>query len=122
MKNKLFIIFLLQSTLCLFIVGRSDAQTMPVNTPKDLELSRAKIDSLDSQLLKTLGERERIVKEIGIYKEKNHIPPLQAARFNQVLAKGIAEGSKQNLSPEFITELLNAIHKESLRIEGDTKP
>ena len=93
---------------------------MQVNTPQDLELSRAKIDSLDKQLMKVLGERERIVKEIGIYKAKNHIPPLQEARFKQVVAKGIAAGREENLSAEFVTELLNAIHKESLRIEQDT--
>ena len=120
MKNKLSGLFLLQLVVCLLSVSISRAQTMQVNTPQDLELSRAKIDSLDKQLMKVLGERERIVKEIGIYKAKNHIPPLQEARFKQVVAKGIAAGREENLSAEFVTELLNAIHKESLRIEQDT--
>jgi chorismate mutase len=97
------------------------AQSNAVNTKQDLDASRVRIDSLDNQLMKILGERERIVKVIGIYKEKNHIPPLQSARFQQVVEKGIAAGNKEGLSTEFITELLNAIHKESLRIEGDSK-
>ena len=33
----------------------------------------------------------------------------------------VSAGKKENLSPEFITELLNAIHKESLRIEDALK-
>ncbi len=106
--------------LCLLSTGICRAQSTTVNTQQDLNAARVKIDSLDEQLIKILGERERIVKAIGIYKAKNNIPPLQAARFKQVVDKGIAAGAKENLSAEFITELLNAIHKESLRIEGDS--
>ncbi len=82
---------------------------------------RRKIDSLDKKLLEVLGERERVVRGIGVYKAKNHIPSLQPARFQQVLQKGIEEGKKQGLSETFVTELLNAIHKESLRIEDELK-
>jgi len=86
-----------------------------------LTTGRKQIDSLDKKLIEILGERERIVKEIGIYKAQYHIPPLQAARFQKVLENGIAAGKKEGLSIEFVTELLNAIHKESLRIEEDVK-
>jgi len=100
-------------------VCRSYAQTTTPDNP--LAINRQKIDSLDKMLIQILGERERVVKEIGIYKAKNNIPSLQAGRFQQVLDKGIEAGKKEGLSPEFITELLNAIHKESLRIEDDLK-
>jgi len=120
MNKNLFKSFLLAAGMCLLFCATGYAQSNAVNTKQDLDASRVKIDSLDNQLIKILGERERIVKAIGIYKAKNHIPPLQAARFQQVVEKGIAAGNKEGLSTEFITELLNAIHKESLRIEGDT--
>jgi chorismate mutase len=92
-------------------------------TPKDtvLENRRILIDSLDKRLFEILGARERVVREIGMYKAKNNIPPLQAARFQKVLEKGIAAGKMEGLSEEFCTELLNAIHKESLRIEEALK-
>jgi chorismate mutase len=86
-----------------------------------LEINRSKIDSLDRLLIKVIGEREKAVREIGIYKAKNNIPPLQAARFQQVLEKGIAAGKEEGLSAEFVTEILNSIHKESLRIEEEIK-
>lgn len=86
-----------------------------------LKEKRAEIDSLDKKLFEVLGARERVVKEIGVYKAKNNIPSLQAARFQQVLDKGIEAGKKEGLSAEFVTELLNAIHKESLRIEDALK-
>jgi chorismate mutase len=94
-------------------------------TANIMEIQRSKIDSLDKKLIEILGARQRAVKEIGIYKAKNNIPPLQAARFQEVMRKSIEAGKKEGLSPEFITKLLNAIHEESLRIEeriksGDT--
>ena len=107
----------------LLIIGsdRLFAQSFPSSTMNPLESNRKKIDSLDQQLIELLGQRELVVKEIGIYKAKNHIPPLQAARFQQVLDKNIAAGKKHDLSPDFVTEVFNAIHKESLRKEEEIK-
>ncbi|HMJ47986.1 MAG TPA: chorismate mutase [Ferruginibacter sp.] len=82
---------------------------------------RSTIDSLDSSLIQLIGAREKIVREIGIYKAKNDIPPLQANRFQQVLEKSIAAGKEQGLSPEFITRLMNLIHDESLKLENQIK-
>jgi len=87
------------------------------NTDNPMEIQRRKIDSLDKKLIEILGARERAVKEIGIYKAKNNIAPLQPARFQEIMKKSIAAGAKEGLSAEFTTKLLNAIHEESLRIE-----
>ena len=111
--------FFLITTAALLGCCAAQAQSMPVNTKADFDAARVKIDSLDNQLIKTIGERERIVREIGIYKAKTHIPPLQAARFKQVVDKAKEAGKKEGLSPEFIEELMNAIHTESLKLEGD---
>ncbi len=126
MEVKFFKTFLSGCGIFMLSLGIAHAQSKPMNltisTQKDMDAGRAKIDSLDGQLIKILGERERIVKAIGIYKAKNHIQPLQEARFKQVVGKTMAAGNKVGLSPEFIMELLNAIHKESLRIENAVKP
>jgi len=98
-------------------VAAIHAQTKPINTQADFNAARAKIDSLDNQMIKTIGERQKIVREIGVYKAKNHIPPLQPARFKQVVGKAKENGKKEGLSPEFIEELMNAIHTESLKLE-----
>jgi chorismate mutase len=86
-----------------------------------LEINRIKVDSLDSNILVMLGERESLVKEIGMYKAKNHIPPLQASRFQEILKKTVAAGKQLQLSEDFVIELMNAIHKESLKIENTIK-
>ncbi|HEY4286553.1 MAG TPA: chorismate mutase [Puia sp.] len=104
------------------ITRQAVAQTSPSSASDPvLESKRKEIDSLDQRLFEVLGARERVVKEIGIYKAQKHIPSLQAARFQKVLDKGIEAGKKEGLSETFVTELLNAIHKESLRIEDALK-
>jgi chorismate mutase len=122
---KLYSRILLLLTMCLFshtLVSAQEKITKNTdNKPDILQSSRKKIDSLDKKLMGLIGERERVVKEIGIYKAKKHIPPLQAGRFKQVLEKSIAAGEKEGLSGTFVTEMMNAIHKESLRIEEEIK-
>lgn len=110
-------------TMLLFFNAAAKAQSTQAKRASDntLEINRSKIDSLDRLLMKVIGEREKAVREIGVYKAKNHIPPLQAARFQQVLEKGIAAGKEEGLSAELVTEILNSIHKESLRIEEEIK-
>ena len=120
MNKKLYLTITAVFIACLFSFHTCMAQQMTVNTKQDLDAGRAKIDSLDSLLMKVLGERERIAQAIGVYKAKNHLPPLAEARFKEVLNKSIEAGKKEGLSAEFITELMNAIHKESLRIESDS--
>jgi len=112
------------AVLAISAVGYSTCQAQSGsngNVDNTMEVQRKKIDSLDKKLIEVLGARERAVKEIGVYKAKNNIPPLQAARFQEVMKKGIEAGEKEGLSAEFISELLNAIHKESLRIEESLK-
>ena len=117
MKNIKIILAITAATLLGY--SAAHAQSKPINTKAEFDAARIKIDSLDNQLIKTIGERERIVREIGMYKAKNHIAPLQAARFKQVVDKAKETGKKEGLSPEFIEELMNAIHTESLKLEGD---
>ena|SRR5258708_404965 len=119
MKRYLFLIAAL--TLLFYCNYPAHAQNAPQVADTTLQNNRKKIDRIDKQLIELIGEREKIVKEIGIYKAKNNIAPLQAARFQEVLNQAIAAGEKEGLSAEFVTELLNAIHKESLRIEEGIK-
>jgi len=101
---------------CIFMHNPSQAQAQ---ANQDLSGFRHQIDSLDHQLIHLIGQREKIVKEVGEYKAENHIPPLQQKRYDQLLARAIQEGEKEDLSPEFIRNLMHAIHMESLRIEKE---
>lgn len=124
MKRRFVILIICMASIA--IVNKADGQRTSANaTDPVLENKRKTIDSLDKKLFEVLGARERVVREIGVYKARHHIAPLQAARFQKVLERGIEAGKKEGLSPVFVTEMLNAIHKESLRIEeplSDEKP
>lgn len=118
MKNKIHFLTLIFIVLLARSSQAQSSSHKPINT---LEINRKMIDSLDGKIIETIGEREKLVKEIGLYKAIHHIPPLQASRFQDVLKGSIVAGKQQQLSEEFITELMNAIHKESLKIENAIK-
>ncbi|MDA9774659.1 bifunctional 3-deoxy-7-phosphoheptulonate synthase/chorismate mutase type II [Saprospiraceae bacterium] len=80
----------------------------------DLESVRVQIDKLDSQLLKVLEERMKLVDSIGRYKKENDIPILQPGRWNEILDKSIDKGEQKGLSEEFIGKLFRAVHQESI--------
>lgn len=99
---------------CAQSAGSTSADTALMNY-------RVAIDSLDNSIIQLIGQREKIVKAIGIYKAKHNIPSLQANRFQEVVNRSIAAGKEQGLPPEFITSLMNLIHDESLRLEDEIK-
>lgn len=103
--------------ICVLFSGFSYAQSSDTT----LTFHRKRIDSLDQKLIEILGERERVVKEVGIYKMKNNIAPLQKGRFKQILDKNVKMGAAQGLSAKLIISVMNAIHKESLMIERAVK-
>ncbi|HXB08668.1 MAG TPA: chorismate mutase [Puia sp.] len=119
---KTYSLFLAAMIISQLPFSKVQAQTTSKqDTGNVMKIQRAKIDSLDKKLIEILGARQRAVKEIGIYKAKNNIPPLQAARFQEVMRKSVEAGEKEGLSAEFVTRILTAIHEESLRVEETIK-
>ena len=114
MKKRSYFILIMIVAIC----GSAGAQAISGKPPTVLETNRKMIDSLDKKIIETIALREKLVKEIGEYKAKNKIPALQASRFQEVLNHAVKSGMQQGLSEEFVTELMNAIHRESLRIES----
>ncbi len=75
---------------------------------------REQINHVDDELLTLLSQRMKIAEKIGNYKRENNITILQTGRWNDILQKGIERGSKLDLSEEFITKYLDAVHLESI--------
>jgi chorismate mutase len=112
------IIFTALSLLCKNAVAQQSAQSLADSLP----VFRAQIDSLDSQIIALLGQRMKVVDEVGKYKARLNIPVLQQKRFDAILQKNIALGKNVQLSETFVTELMHAIHKESLSKENVLQP
>lgn len=80
-----------------------------------LETLREKIDSIDQQMLELLSQRMGIVEEIGKYKSKNEVTILQLRRWEKIINTRIKLGKKLGLSEDFIKNLLQLVHKESIQ-------
>jgi chorismate mutase len=79
-----------------------------------LNTLRTKIDVVDHQIINQLGKRMKIADDIGTLKKKNNVAILQTKRWNEILQKMVDEGKENNLSEEFVTKFLKAIHEESI--------
>jgi chorismate mutase len=75
---------------------------------------REQINHIDDELLVLIGQRMKIADKIGEYKRENIITILQTNRWNEILEKAFAKGSKLGLSKDFITKYFDAIHMESI--------
>jgi chorismate mutase len=75
---------------------------------------REQINHIDDELLVLIGQRMKIADKIGEYKRENNITILQTNRWNEILEKAFAKGSKLGLSKDFITKYFDAIHMESI--------
>ncbi len=80
-----------------------------------LEDLREKIDGIDLEVLEVLGKRMEVSEEIGRYKKSNNITILQAARWDKIINSRAKVGLTRGLTQEFVEDLYNAIHKESIR-------
>ena len=75
---------------------------------------RSQIDHLDNELLDLYGKRMQLAEAIGKYKKKNNIAILQSSRWNEILEQSMAKGREKGLSDGFVTQVLTAIHQESI--------
>ena len=79
-----------------------------------LDKLREQINQLDDELMILLGQRMRIADKIGTYKKENNVTILQTNRWNQILERAYGKADKLDLSREFITKYLDAVHMESI--------
>ena len=115
MKTKLPLIFLFVfSTFLQINIATAQTNNQQIDS---LVVYRKMIDSMDHQLINILGNRMQVVTMVGMYKAKNNIPALQQSRFDAIVKKNVEAGKPWNLSEQFIIEIMNAIHKESLAKE-----
>lgn len=86
-----------------------------VQTTEDLSDLREQIDDLDNELLQLLAKRMRVSREIGQYKLEHDMPILQTNRYDQILTDRAGQGQRMEMSGDFIKQVLEAIHSESVR-------
>lgn len=93
----------------------------PEDFQKEIEPLRRKIDSVDKKILDAIAERFLLVKKVGTLKAKYKIPPLQKARWQEVLRRNIEYGKSLSLNEDFVKDIYERFHKEALEIEEKNK-
>lgn len=81
---------------------------------RSLAMFREEIDQIDTELLGLLGRRMRISEQIGAIKRSNNVAILQNSRWAEIRARLLSQAAQLGLSPEFLSQILNAIHLESI--------
>ncbi len=87
----------------------------PKSSTQELYKYRQQIDEIDTTLLEILSRRMNISREIGRYKEEHQMAVLHTNRYEEILERLISQAEKLNLSPEFIKNMMEVIHEESVR-------
>ena len=80
-----------------------------------LEMFRERIDEIDESLIRMLADRMDVVKKIGQFKKDNNITILQTSRWNEIIQERLALSSPLGISNDIMVEILQMIHKESIR-------
>jgi chorismate mutase len=80
---------------------------------------RSIIDEIDDELMNLLGKRMGISVKIGEYKRDNKVTILQVNRWEEIVNRRTAMGEAMGLKPDFIKQMLQLVHKESIRKQTD---
>ena len=84
----------------------------------ELSSLREEIDQLDEQLWKIIGQRTDVVRQIGEWKRLHGESVVQAERWQQVMQHCLNLAEQHKLSETLVREVMEAIHKESVRVES----
>jgi chorismate mutase len=78
------------------------------------------IDQLDEEIAQKLGARMDIAERIGDHKRDHNVAILQPERWDAIMRRQLKLGSQLGLSTEFVRDLMDAIHRESIRRQEAT--
>lgn len=88
----------------------------------DLEGLRNRIDVLDEGIIKLLKDRMDVSRKIGSYKQEHNMPVLQSKRYGEIVEKRTELARSMGLDSDFAKQLMELIHKESVRIQLEDRP
>lgn len=80
---------------------------------------RNEIDDIDQRLLELLAERLDLARKIGELKKANDVAFFQHNRWNEVVEHCTRVAKRFNLDSEFVLQLFNLIHLQSLDRQGE---
>jgi chorismate mutase-like protein len=95
------------------------AETNDSTGANGLEPFRRRLDEIDEQIAKLLGERLDICRDVAVYKSEHEIPMMQPDRVKLVRERYLARGAEVGLPPEFTSELFELLIATTCRLEDE---
>lgn len=84
-----------------------------------LEPFRARLDTLDEQIARLLGERFDVCRKIARHKRAHDIPMMQPHRVAAVRARYEARGAEVGLPPDFTAALFELLIGATCKLEDE---
>jgi chorismate mutase len=80
---------------------------------------RERLDPIDEEIARLLGERFQICREVAEYKGEHGIPMMQPERVAEVRARYLARGGAVNLPEEFTAALFELLIGATCKLEDE---
>jgi chorismate mutase-like protein len=84
-----------------------------------LEPYRQRLDELDNEIARLLGERFDVCREVAHYKREHDIPMMQPHRVEAVRARYLQRGEEVGLPTEFCERLFETLIGATCRLEDE---
>ena len=84
-----------------------------------LEPFRARLDVIDDEIARLLGERFQICREVAVYKSEHEIPMMQPDRVKVVRERYLARGAENDVPAEFSADLFELLIAATCRAEDE---
>jgi 4-amino-4-deoxychorismate mutase len=84
-----------------------------------LEPFRRRLDAIDDEIARLLGERLQICREVAVFKSENEIPMMQPDRVKIVRARYLARGAEHELPEDFTADLFDLLIATTCRLEDE---
>lgn len=84
-----------------------------------LEPFRRRLDAIDDEIARLLGERFDICREVAVFKSENEIPMMQPSRVEEVRARYLARGAEVGLPADFMADLFDLLIAATCRAEDE---
>jgi chorismate mutase len=84
-----------------------------------LEPFRNRLDEIDDQIARLLGERLQICREVAVYKSEHEIPMMQPDRVKVVRQRYLERGAEVGLPEDFSSALFDLLIATTCRLEDE---
>jgi len=84
-----------------------------------LEPFRARLDVVDDEIARLLGERFQICREVAVYKSENEIPMMQPDRVRIVRQRYLDRGAAAGIPAQFSADLFELLIAATCKAEDE---